>query len=142
MATQFFFFFFFVSYLSVDIMYSLQNHLQLVRADSLHNNTGRGASSIANSCSTVLPDLELVQQSDQYPASRAAESVSKGNGSTPRVHVGGLKTQDLCIGFDDGGKGLVEFPDRDVFFGKSGLLQELLDARGGCDGKINRIYMM
>lgn len=57
-----------------------------------------------------------MQQSNQYPASRAAESVAESNGSTAGVDICGLEAQELCVGLDDCGEGLVEFPDGDVVF--------------------------
>jgi hypothetical protein len=65
--------------------------------------------------------------------------VSERNGSTSWVHVVGPKPDDLGVGFDDGGEGLVELPDGDVFFLQAGLLEELLDDRRGRDGKIDGV---
>jgi hypothetical protein len=66
--------------------------------------------------------------------------VAKRNSSSTWVDIVSAQTEDLGIGFDDGGKGFVELPDGDVFFFEAGLLEELLDAGGGSDGEVDGIW--
>jgi hypothetical protein len=40
--------------------------------------------------------------------------VSKSNSSSPGVYIIGTETENLGVGFDDGGEGFVELPDGDV----------------------------
>jgi len=77
-----------------------------------------------------------MQQRDQYPAPRATQCVSQCNSSSPWVHVVDTKTEDLRVGFDDGGEGFVELPNGNVFFLEAGLLEQLFNAGGGCDWEI------
>jgi hypothetical protein len=63
--------------------------------------------------------------------------MAQRNRATTRIHILAAQTQDLGVGFDDGGEGFVEFPDGDVFFFEAGLRKEFLDARGGGDGEVD-----
>lgn len=83
-----------------------------------------------------------MQQRNQYPATRAAQRVTKRNSSTPGVDVVGAETEDFGVGLDDGGKGFVELPDGDVFLLQTGLLQKLLDAGGGGDGEVDGVWIV
>ena len=40
--------------------------------------------------------------------------MSQRNSTTPWVYIVGAKTEDLGVGLDDSGEGLVELPDGDV----------------------------
>lgn len=83
-----------------------------------------------------------MQQGDQDPASRAAEGVSQRDGTTSWVHVVGAETEDLGVGLDDRSKGLIELPDGDVFFGKTGFSKELLNTGGRCDREVDGVYVV
>ena len=87
---------------------------QLIRTNLLHKNTGCRTTAIANNSRTILPILELMQQSNQYPASRATKRVTQSNRTAPWIHIFNTKTKDLCVCLDDGGKSFVELPDGNV----------------------------
>ena len=108
----------------------------------MYNDTRRSTTSVADDGGSVLSILQLVKQGDQDPASRAAERVSQRDGTTSRVHVVGTETEDLGVGLDDRSKGLVELPDGDVFFGKTGLSKELLDTRCRCDREVDGVCVV
>jgi hypothetical protein len=120
----------------LELHYSLS---QLIRAHSLHNNTRRRTTTVANHSSAVLANLQLVQQCHQNPASGATQRVPEGNGASPWVHVVCTQTEDLGVCFDDGCEGFVELPDGDVVLGKTGLLEEFLDAGSGGDGEVDGV---
>jgi hypothetical protein len=65
-----------------------------------------------------------VQQRDEDAAPRAAERVAQRNGAAARVHLVIVQADQLAVCFDDGGEGLVEFPDGDVGLGEAGLREE------------------
>jgi hypothetical protein len=65
--------------------------------------------------------------------------MSKCNGSSSWVHIVGPKTDNLGVGFDDGGEGFIELPDGDVFFLQTRLLEKLCDDGGGCDGEVDGV---
>jgi hypothetical protein len=67
--------------------------------------------------------------------------VPKGNGSAAGIDILDAETEDLSVGLYDGGEGLVELPDRDIGLGESGLLEELVDYGGGCNGEVNGIWV-
>jgi len=80
-----------------------------------------------------------MQQSNQYPATRAAKRVSQRNSASSWIDVVASQAEDLGVGLDDGGEGLVEFPDGDVFLFKAGLFEELFNAGGGGDGEVDGV---
>jgi hypothetical protein len=49
--------------------------------------------------------------------------VTERNSSSSWVHIVSSKTDNLGVGYDDGGEGFVELPDGDVFFLQAGLLE-------------------
>lgn len=63
--------------------------------------------------------------------------MTQGDSSSTGVDILGAKAEDLCVGLDDSGEGLVELPDGDVFLLQARLLEELLDAGRGGDGEVN-----
>jgi hypothetical protein len=65
--------------------------------------------------------------------------VSKSNSSSPGVYIIGTETENLGVGFDDGGEGFVELPDGDVVLWETGLLEKLLDTGGGGDGEVDGV---
>jgi len=64
----------------------------LIRGHSLDDHACRCASTIADNCSTVLSDFELMQQGNQYPTARAAKRMAKRNGSASGVDIVNTKT--------------------------------------------------
>jgi hypothetical protein len=65
--------------------------------------------------------------------------VSERNRSSSWVDVVSSETEDLGVGLDDGGEGLVELPDGDVLLLQAGLLEQLLDAGCGGDGEVDGV---
>tara|TARA_R110002003_G_scaffold70_9_gene6370 strand:+ start:25506 stop:25697 length:192 start_codon:yes stop_codon:yes gene_type:complete len=59
---------FYVSSLMNFYFLDILMHSELVRAHSLHDDTGRRTTAIADRSSAVLTNFQLVQQCDQYPA--------------------------------------------------------------------------
>lgn len=80
-----------------------------------------------------------MEQGDENPATRATESVAESNGATAGVHILNTETKDLCVGLNNGGKGLVELPNSDVGLGKAGLLENFLNNSGRCNGEVNGV---
>jgi hypothetical protein len=66
--------------------------------------------------------------------------VTQCDGTSPRVDVVDTQAEDLCVGFDDCGEGLVELPDGNVGFREAGLLEELLDDGGRSNGKVDGVW--
>lgn len=66
--------------------------------------------------------------------------MAQSDSSSARIDIVRSQTEDLGVGFDDGGEGLVEFPDRDVFFLQTGLGKEFFDTRGGGDGEVDWVW--
>ena len=69
---------------------------ELYRVDSLHNNGGGGTATVADGSNTILTNLQLVQQRHNDARARAAQRMTQRNGSTVRVHIGALKSENLC----------------------------------------------
>jgi hypothetical protein len=65
--------------------------------------------------------------------------VSQRNGASSRVDVVASEAEDLGIGFDDGGEGLVEFPDSNVLLFQAGLFEKLFNAGCWGDGEVDGI---
>jgi hypothetical protein len=102
--------------------------LQLIHPNPLNNNPTRRAPTITYRRDPILPNLQLMQQRHQNATPAAPQRMAQRNRATARIHILAAQTQDLGVGFDDGGKGFVEFPDGDVFFFETGLGEEFLDA--------------
>lgn len=78
-----------------------------------------------------------MKKSGQDTGSRASQGVTQRNGTSQRVDLGVLKTQDLGVGQDDTGESLVELPNSDLFLGDSSTLQSDRDSLGGGDREVN-----
>lgn len=65
--------------------------------------------------------------------------MSQRNSASSRVDVVASETEDLGVGFDDGGKGFVELPDGDVVLFQAGLFEEFLDAGCRGDGEVDGV---
>lgn len=107
---------FYSIYEFVIVSLSFPTLLQLICTNPLHNDSTRRATSVTYRCSTILPNLKLVQQRDQYPTTRATQCVAQRNSSSTGVDVVRAQAENLGVGFDDGGEGFVELPDGNVFF--------------------------
>jgi hypothetical protein len=82
--------------LGVFILHGTQStHLQIVRIHLLHHNTSGSTATVTDSGTAVLALLQLVQQGNNDPRSRAAKRVSKSNGTTARVDFRRVEVEDL-----------------------------------------------
>jgi hypothetical protein len=95
---------------------NIPTHLQLIHPNPLNNNPTRRAPTITYRRNPILANLQLMQQRHQNATPTAPQRMTQRNGATARIHILAAQTQDLGVGFDDGGKGFVKFPDGDVGF--------------------------
>ena len=56
----------------------------------LHHHGGGCSTAVADGCNTILPRLQLVEQGGQNSRARAPKRMTKSNGSTARIDVGGI----------------------------------------------------
>jgi len=84
-----------------------------------------------------------VQQRDEDPATGAAEGVAQRDGAAARIDVVDAEAEDLRVGLDDGGEGLVELPHGDVLLLQAGARQhqghDLGRRHGEVDGVDGRV---
>jgi hypothetical protein len=71
--------------------------LQIFRVDHLHHNTSSGTATITDRSTAVLALLELVQEGNDDPRTRAAERVAQSNSAAARVDLRGVEVKDLVI---------------------------------------------
>ena len=93
--------------------------LQLIGADPLYNDTTRRTATVTDCSSTILANLQLMQQRNQDPAARATKCVTKRNSTAPRVDILVCEPQNLGVRLDDNSESLVELPNRDVLLAQA-----------------------
>lgn len=81
-----------------------------------------------------------MQKRGEDTGTRATKGVAQRDGATQRVDLGALKTEDLCVGKNDTGKGLVELPDGNLVLGDASALKGNGDSLGGGNREVNGVH--
>ena len=81
-----------------------------------------------------------MKQGNENAGSGATKGMAEGDGATTRVDNGTLETEDLLVGLDDSGEGLVELPDCNLVLGDTSTLESELNGLGGRNGEVDGIH--